>query len=226
MSTGFSRIIFLDEKEKIARRAEREITPGQVVNLGIGIPTMIMKFLSHAKQVQIHSENGILGMRSHCSRQHADRNLIDAGGGYIDLDKGASYFDSSLSFALVRGGRLDIAFLGALEISSRGDLANWMIPGKYTPGIGGGMELAQKARRLIITTLHTNRKGQPKIIESCKLPLTAKACIDRIITELAVIDVVDDQLKLVEIAEEATLEEIVEKTDAPLMVPDGKLPRF
>ncbi|MBW1892062.1 MAG: acyl CoA:acetate/3-ketoacid CoA transferase subunit beta, partial [Deltaproteobacteria bacterium] len=156
----------LPSRDKIARRAEQEIIAGQVVNLGIGIPTLILKYLNWEKRVQIHSENGILGMQSHCSRETADRNLIDAGGGYIDLVKGASFFDSSLSFALVRGGRLDIAFLGALEISARGDLANWMIPGKYTPGIGGGMELAQKARRLIITTLHTNRKGQPKIIES------------------------------------------------------------
>lgn len=216
----------MDKKEKIARRAEREIKAGYIVNLGIGIPTMILKFLDRKKRVQIHSENGIMGMRSHCSRKNADRNLIDAGGGYIDLDEGASFFDSSLSFALVRGGRLDIAFLGTLEISARGDLANWMIPGKYSPGIGGGMELAQKARRLVITTMHTNRKGQPKILESCTLPLTAKACVDRIITELAVIDVVDDQLKLVEIAEEATLEEVIEKTDAPLKIPDGEFPRF
>lgn len=216
----------MDKKEKIARRAEREITSGQVVNLGIGIPTMIMKFLSHAKHVQIHSENGILGMRSHCSRLHADRNLIDAGGGYIDLNEGASFFDSALSFSLVRGGRLDIAFLGALEISSRGDLANWMIPGKYTPGIGGGMELAQKARRLVVTTLHTNRKGNAKIIESCTLPLTAKACVDRIITELAVIDVVEDGLRLVEVARETTVDEIIAKTDAPITVPEQPLPRF
>jgi 3-oxoacid CoA-transferase B subunit len=216
----------LDRRDKIARRAEQEITAGQVVNLGIGIPTLILKYLDWDKRVQIHSENGILGMKSHCSRETADRNLIDAGGGYIDLDAGASFFDSSLSFVLVRGGRLDIAFLGALEISARGDLANWMIPGKYTPGIGGGMELAQKARRLIITTLHTSRKGQPKILEACTLPLTAKSCVDRIITELAVIDVVDDQLQLVEIAEEATLEEIVEKTDAPLMIPDRDLRQF
>ena len=216
----------LPSKDKIARRAEQEIIANQVVNLGIGIPTLILKYLNWEKRVQIHSENGILGMKSHCSRETADRNLIDAGGGYIGLVTGASFFDSSLSFALVRGGRLDIAFLGALEISTRGDLANWMIPGKYTPGIGGGMELAQKARRLIITTLHTDRKGKPKILTSCNLPLTAKACVDRIITELAVIDVVDGQLQLVEIAEEATLEEIVEKTAAPLMVPDGELPRF
>jgi len=216
----------LDRREKIARRAEQEIRAGQVVNLGIGIPTMILKYLKPEKRVLIHSENGILGMKSHCNRQDADRNLIDAGGGYIDLDRGASFFDSVLSFSLVRSGRLDIAFLGALELSAKGDLANWMIPGKYTPGIGGGMELAQKARRLVITTLHTNRKGKSKIIKSCTLPLTAKSCVDRIITDIAVIDVVDEQLMLVERAAEATVEEIVERTDAPLITPDRELPQF
>jgi len=216
----------LDRREKIARRAEQEIRAGQVVNLGIGIPTMILKYLKPEKGVLIHSENGILGMKSHCNRQDADRNLIDAGGGYIDLDRGASFFDSVLSFSLVRSGRLDIAFLGALELSAKGDLANWMIPGKYTPGIGGGMELAQKARRLVITTLHTNRKGKSKIIKSCTLPLTAKSCVDRIITDIAVIDVVDEQLMLVERAAEATVEEIVERTDAPLITPDRELPQF
>ena len=216
----------LDKREKIARRAEQEITAGQIVNLGIGIPSMILKYLKPEKRVLIHSENGILGMKSHCSREDADRNLIDAGGGYIDLDTGASFFDSVLSFSLARGGRLDIAFLGALEISARGDLANWMIPGKYTPGIGGGMELAQKARRLVITTLHTNRKGKAKILELCTLPLTAKSCVDRIITDLAVIDVVDDRLLLIEIAKETTVKEIIEKTNAPLMIPDRELPEF
>ena len=216
----------LDRKEKIARRAEREIKAGLIVNLGIGIPTMILKYLKPEKHVMIHSENGILGMKSHCNRQDADRNLIDAGGGYIDLDMGASFFDSVLSFSLVRNGRLDISFLGALEISANGDLANWMIPGKYTPGIGGGMELAQKARRLVITTLHTNRKGKAKILKSCTLPLTAKSCVDRIITDLSVIAVVDGKLILVERAAETTVEEIVEKTDAPLMIPDRELPQF
>jgi len=216
----------LDSRQKIARRAEQEISAGQVVNLGIGIPTLILKYLKPQKHVLIHSENGILGMKSHCSRQSADRNLIDAGGGYIYLDPGASFFDSVLSFALVRGGRLDIAFLGALEISASGDLANWMIPGKYTPGIGGGMELAQKAKRLIITTRHTDRKGRPKILRSCTLPLTARSCIHRIITELAVIDVVDGQLQLVETAGETTIEEIIAKTAAPLAIPDHELPRF
>ena len=215
-----------DRREKIAKRAEQEIAAGQVVNLGIGIPTMILKYLKPEKRVLIHSENGILGMKSHCGRRDADRNLIDAGGGYIDLDVGASFFDSVLSFSLVRNGRLDIAFLGALEISATGDLANWMIPGKYTPGIGGGMELAQKANRLVITTLHTSRKGKAKILESCTLPLTAKSCVDRIITDLAVIDVVDARLLLIEVAKETTVEEIIAKTNAPLMIPDREIPQF
>jgi len=207
-------------------RAEQEIKSGQVVNLGIGIPTLILKYLDWDKGVMIHSENGILGMRSHCRREEADRNLIDAGGGYIDLVPGASFFDSSLSFALVRGGRLDIAFLGALEISARGDLANWMIPGKYAPGIGGGMELAQKAKRLVITTLHTDRRGRSKIREACRLPLTATSCVNRIITEIAVIDVIAGQLQLVEIAATTTVDEVVQKTDAMLAVPDQALKRF
>lgn len=216
----------LEDKEKIALRAVQEINDGQIVNLGIGIPTLILRYLSVDRPVFIHSENGILGMGRHCDRNAADRNLIDAGGGYVGLRPGASFFDSVLSFSLVRGGRLDISFLGALEISQSGDLANWMIPGKYSPGIGGGMELAQKARRLVITTTHTTLKGSPKILKKCTLPLTAKNCVDRIITELAVIDVTDQGLVLREMAKEAELEEIVNKTGAPLIVPEQVLPRF
>lgn len=207
-------------------RAVQEINDGQVVNLGIGIPTLILRYLSVDRPIFIHSENGILGMGRHCGRDAVDHNLIDAGGGYVDLQPGASFFDSVLSFSLVRGGRLDISFLGALEISQSGDLANWMIPGKYSPGIGGGMELAQKARKLVITTTHTTREGAPKILKKCTLPLTAKNCVDRIITELAVIDVTDQGLVLREMAKEAELEEVVNKTDAPLIVPEQVLPRF
>ncbi|MGD2271928.1 MAG: 3-oxoacid CoA-transferase subunit B [Desulfobacterales bacterium] len=216
----------LDSREKIAIRAEQEISAGQLVNIGVGIPTLMLKYLKPQKHVLIHSENGILGMKSHCSREDADRNLIDAGGGYIILETGASFFDSVLSFSLVRGGRLDIAFLGALEISARGDLANWMIPGKYTPGIGGGMELAQKARRLIVTTTHTTRDGKPKILDACTLPLTAKGCVDRIITELAVIDVLPTGLMLREIATETDIKTVMARTEAELTVPRQELPRF
>jgi 3-oxoacid CoA-transferase B subunit len=165
-----------------------------------------------------------MGLR--CRRGAEDRNLIDAGGSYVTLQPGAAFFDSGLSFALVRGGRLDVAFLGALEISRAGDLANWIIPGKYTPGIGGGMELAQKARRVIVTTTHTTRSGAPKILNHCTLPLTAKGCVNIIITELAVIEVTAEGLLLLEIAAESDVKQVLAKTGAPLIVPKGELPVF
>lgn len=208
-------------KEKIARRAAKEIAPGQVINLGIGIPTFVPHYLEPDFPVMIHSENGILGMGLRCERGAEDRNLIDAGGNYVTTLSGASFFDSALSFALVRGGRLDIAFLGALEVAENGDLANWIIPGKFAPGIGGGMELAQKARRLIVTTTHTTKKGDPKIIKTCTLPLTAGKCVDTIITELAVIDVTDEGLSLREIAAETDLETVQSRTGADLILPAG-----
>jgi len=208
-------------KEKIARRAAREVAPGQVINLGIGIPTFVPHYLEPDFPVMIHSENGILGMGLRSVRGTEDRNLIDAGGSYVTTLPGASFFDSALSFALVRGGRLDIAFLGALEVAENGDLANWIIPGKFAPGIGGGMELAQKARRLIVTTTHTTKKGDPKIIKSCTLPLTAGGCVDTIITELAVIDVTEEGLALREIAAETDLETVRNRTGADLILPEG-----
>jgi len=213
-------------KEKIARRAAAEIAPGQVVNLGIGIPTIIPRFIAPDFPVIVQSENGILGMGLPTARGLEDRNLIDAGGSYVSTLPGASFFDSALSFALIRGGRLDIAFLGALEVSETGDLANWIIPGKYAPGIGGGMELAQKARRVVVTTTHTTRDGRPKILRACTLPLTAKACVHTIITELAVMAVTPSGLVLRELAEKIDVEEVLEKTGAPLTVPTGTPPVF
>ncbi|UCD78185.1 MAG: 3-oxoacid CoA-transferase subunit B [Desulfobacterales bacterium] len=213
-------------KEKIAVRAAREVQSGQVINLGIGIPTMIPRYLPEGMGIWVHSENGILGMGLRCRRGTEDRNLIDAGGNYVTLVPGASFFDSALSFALVRGGRLDVAFLGALEISKNGDLANWIIPGKHAPGIGGGMELAQKARRVIVTTTHTTRNGQPKILNRCTLPLTAKGCVDLIITEQAVIEVSADGLRLKEIASDTSVDQVVANTAADLIIPDGDLPKF
>ncbi|MFO7750499.1 MAG: 3-oxoacid CoA-transferase subunit B [Desulfobacteraceae bacterium] len=216
-------------KNKIAKRAAGEILPGQVINLGIGLPTLAMEYLPENMPVMIHSENGILGMGKLCENGREDRNLIDAGGSYPDVVTGASFFDSALSFAIVRGGRLDAAFLGTLEVAENGDLANWIIPGKFSPGIGGGMELAQKAKQLIITTTHTTRKGEAKILKRCTLPLTAKECVDRIITELAVVDVTEAGLELKELAEETTLDEVIKKTAAPLIVPynrEASFPRF
>lgn len=213
-------------KEKIAARAAREVQPGQVINLGIGIPTMIPDYLPDSSEVFIQSENGILGIGPRCRNGTEDRNLIDAGANYVTVVPGASFFDSALSFAIIRGGRVDVSFLGTLEVSANGDLANWIIPGKMAPGIGGGMELAQKARRVIVTTSHTTREGRPKILPRCTLPLTARGCVRTIITELAVIDVTPQGLMLREMAEETSFDEVREKTGVPLLFGEGEIPRF
>ncbi len=210
----------MSDKERIARRAAEEVRPGQVINLGIGIPTAILDFLPETMPVWVHSENGVLGVDRPCARGTEDRNLIDAGGAYVGVRPGAAFVDSALSFALVRGGRLDIAFLGALEISGSGELANWIIPGKFSPGIGGGMELAQKAKRVIVTTTHTARDGKPKIVERCTLPLTAKGCVDTIITEMAVMEIREGALPLVPVMPVPTLVVVVDKTPAAREVPD------
>jgi len=213
--------MYVKPKDKIANRAAREIVGGMVINLGIGIPTLIPNYLPDGMPLTIHSENGIIGAGEEVSASEADRNLIDPGGSYITTIPGAAFCDSALSFALVRGGRLDLAFLGALEVSAQGDLANWIIPGKFAPGIGGGMELAQKAKKLIITTTHTTKNGAPKLLNTCTLPLTAPACVDMIITELAVITV-DRQRGLVlqEIAEETDLATVLGATAAQLIISD------
>ena len=216
----------MSAKDKIAARAAREVAPGMIINVGIGLPALVLRHLEPDMPVLVHSENGILGMGSHVAKKDIDPMLIDAGGGYVTTVPGASFFDSALSFAVIRGGRLDVAFLGTLEVAGNGDLANWIIPGKYAPGIGGGMELAQKARRLVVMTTHCTRKGEPKILRQCTLPLTAKACVDRIITELAVMDVTGGDLVLRELAHGVTVEEVRDRTEAAFTVPDGGLPRF
>jgi 3-oxoacid CoA-transferase B subunit len=215
-----------DWKHAVAARAAQEIAPGQVVNLGIGLPTLILRHIPPEHGCLVHSENGILGMGLPCALDEADPMCIDAGGGYVRTRQGASFFDSATSFAIVRGGRLDIAFLGTLEVAENGDLANWIIPGRFAPGIGGAMELAQKARRLVVLTAHTTRTGEPKILGRCTLPLTAKGCVDRIITELAVLDPTPDGLVLRELARGVEADEVLEKTGAPVRIPDGPLPTF
>ncbi len=213
-------------KRKIAARAAQEIQSGQVINLGIGIPNLILDYLPAEMEVFVQSENGILGIGPRSRKGTEDRNLIDAGGDYTTVIPGASFFDSALSFTLIRGGRVNTSFLGTLEVSASGDLANWIIPGRMAPGIGGGMELAQKAQRVVVTTSHTTRDGKPKILSQCTLPLTARACVKTIITELAVIDVTPQGLMLREIAQESSLREVQEKTDAPLLFATADIPRF
>lgn len=215
-----------DARENLVARAARDIAPGMVVNLGIGLPTRVIAHLPPDFPVCLHSENGISGIGPVLGPEAADRNLIDAGGAYVSALPGTAFFDSATSFALVRGGRLDLTMLGAFEVSARGDLANWKIPGLFTPGIGGAMELAQKARQVTVLTTHTDRKGRPKIVQDCTLPLTAPACVNRIITDMAVIDVTDEGLALRELCAGVTVDEVTAATGAPLTVPDGDIPEY
>ncbi|WP_404364060.1 3-oxoacid CoA-transferase subunit B [Marinobacter sp.] len=190
--------------ERILSRAVIEITPGSIVNLGIGLPTQVMHYLPDDFDVQIHSENGILSAWKQAEPESMNPFLIDASGAYVSLRQGASLFDSAVSFAMIRRARLDLTMIGAFEVDAHGNLANWKIPGKFSPGIGGAMELAQKTKRIVVLTTHTDKHGRPKILETCRLPLTAKACVSRIISDLAVIDITDQGLvvreKLVDIS--------------------------
>ncbi len=201
-------------------RAAREIAPGMVVNLGIGLPTKVVNHLPADFPVCLHTENGLAGIGPTLAPDQADRNLIDAGGAYVSIVPGSAFFDSATSFAMVRSGRLDLTMLGAFEVSATGDLANWKIPGKFSPGVGGGIELAQKARRVVVLTTHTDRAGNPKLKDTCSLPLTAHGCVARIFTDMAVVDVTEDGFVLREIAEGLSVAEVAEATGAPLSVPE------
>ncbi|RFP86338.1 3-oxoacid CoA-transferase subunit B [Rhodobacteraceae bacterium 63075] len=207
-------------------RAAREIAPGMVVNLGIGLPTKVVNHLPSDFPVCLHTENGLAGIGPSLSPELADRNLIDAGGAYVSTVPGSAFFDSATSFAIVRSGRLDLTMLGAFEVSAGGDLANWKIPGKFSPGVGGGIELAQKARRVVVLTTHTDRAGNPKLRQDCSLPLTARGCVSRIYTDMAVIDVSESGFSLVETAEGVSTADVIAATGAPLAVPATPLPTF
>jgi len=208
------------------RSASGEISAGMTVNLGIGLPTKLVNYLDPQMSICLHSENGITGVGPGLGFDEADRNLIDAGGAYISALPGAAFFDSAVSFAMVRGGRIDLTVLGAFEVAMNGDLANWMVPGVFAAGVGGGMELAQKARRVVIVMTHCDRQGKSKIVRECSLPITAAACVHRIYTDMAVIDVVEQGLILREIAAGISVDDVVEATAAPLQIPTKTLPRF
>lgn len=213
-------------KERMVARAAREIAPGMVVNLGIGLPTRVVNHLAVDIPVCLHTENGLTGIGPTLPPDRADRNLIDAGGAYVSTVPGSAFFDSATSFAMVRSGRLDLTMLGAFEVGANGDLANWKIPGQFSPGVGGGIELAQKAKRVVVLTTHTDRAGNPKLKAKCTLPLTAHTCVARVFTDLAVIDVTPLGFALVEIAQGVSLAEVTEATGAPLQVPAAALPVF
>jgi 3-oxoacid CoA-transferase B subunit len=207
-----------DPKARIAERAARELRPGEVVNLGIGIPNLIPAFLDPGAGVVLHTENGLLGVGPRPGVDELDPDLIDAAKQPITALPGAAYFDSAASFAMIRGGHVDVAVLGALEVSGRGDIANWAVPGKDVLGVGGAMDLVVGARRVIVTMTATSSRGEPKVVSECTYPLTAAGAADVIVTELSVFRLVDGELRLTELLGDATIEDVAAVTRAEFVV--------
>lgn len=212
-------------KEQIAQRIAKELKDGYYVNLGIGIPTLVANYIPEGMSVVLQSENGLLGMGPFPEEGKEDPDLINAGKQTITTVKGSSFFDSALSFGMIRAGKVDLTVLGAMEVSENGDIANWKIPGKMVKGMGGAMDLVASARNIIVAMMHTNPRGESKLLPSCSLPLTGVRCVKKVVTDLAVLDITEQGFRLLERAPGVTVEEIKQKTAGRLVV-DGEVPEI